>query len=325
MSRAAFYCMSSDLYFLGAVGMINSLRLQGHGEPIYLLDLGLSDAQRELLTGETRIVTPPAGTPPWLAKTCAPLAHPAETMILIDADMIATRPLTDLLERAREGRVIAFENNMDRFVPEWGDALGLGALERRPYACSGLVLAGGEPGAEAIRLLDERQRRVEFERTYFAANEVDYVLLYLDQDVLNAILASRAVERDAVEVLPYRLAPFAPFEGIAEIDRDALHCEYPDGTRPYVLHHILEAKPWLRPMHNSLYSRLLKRLLVGPDLPIRVPENWLPLRMRSGSLAYLERKRVDASVRLRWHLGIFIHHLRTRLAAGSRNSNLEAP
>ncbi len=52
MTPAAFYCMSSDVYFLGAVGMINSLRLHGHDEPIYLLDLGLRPEQRELIEPE---------------------------------------------------------------------------------------------------------------------------------------------------------------------------------------------------------------------------------------------------------------------------------
>jgi hypothetical protein len=310
MTPAAFYCMSSAEYFLGAVGLVNSLRLQGHDEPVYVLDLGMNPWQRELMAAEATIVDPPAETPPWLAKTYAPLAHPAETMVLIDADMVVTRHLGELIERARAERVIAFENNMDRFDPEWGPALGLGELRRREYVCSGLVLAGGETGRDVIRLLDERQRRVEFERSYFGADEPGYVLRFLDQDVLNAVCQSLE-ETERFEVQPYRLAPFAPFEGVRVVDPDSLRCEYADGTRPYVLHHILEAKPWLRPMHDSLYSKLLKRLLVGPGLAIRVPEEEIPLRMRTGALAYLERKRVDASVRLRWHVGIFIHRVRT--------------
>ncbi len=58
-SRAAFYCVSSAEYFLGAVAMINSLRLNGHREPIYLLDAGLSDDQRALLAAEVTIVKAP--------------------------------------------------------------------------------------------------------------------------------------------------------------------------------------------------------------------------------------------------------------------------
>ena len=49
---AAFYCVADERYFLGAVGLVNSLRLVGHDEPIYLLDCGLTDDQRELLEPE---------------------------------------------------------------------------------------------------------------------------------------------------------------------------------------------------------------------------------------------------------------------------------
>ena len=34
MSRAAFYCVADERYFLGLVGMLNSLRLLGHREPV---------------------------------------------------------------------------------------------------------------------------------------------------------------------------------------------------------------------------------------------------------------------------------------------------
>ena len=123
---------SSPPKFLGAVAMINSLRLHGHTEPVYLLDLGLTPIQRELLAPEVSLVEAPPDTEPWLAKTVAPLRHPAEVMVLIDVDMVVTRPLGELIERAREGRVVAFENDIDRFVAEWGEILDLGPLERRP-------------------------------------------------------------------------------------------------------------------------------------------------------------------------------------------------
>jgi hypothetical protein len=298
---AAFYCMSSEAYFPGAVAMINSLRHHGHTERIYLLDLGLSPAHRELLATEARILDPPADTPPWLAKTYAPLACPAETMVLIDVDMVVTRPLGELISRAAEGRVLAFENNMDRFVPQWGEVLGLGRLERRPYVCSGIVMAGGEDGAEAVRLLDERQRLVDYERTYFARNDTDYPLLYLDQDVLNAVLQSR-LDRERFEALPYRLAPFPPFSELELVDVDALRCAYPDGTEPYVVHQILPEKPWLDPVYDGVYVRLLKRMLTGDDVAIRMDPAELPLRLRRGPLAYAEQKRINLVQQVRWRL-----------------------
>ncbi len=300
MSAAAFYCMSSEEYFLGAVGMINSLRLQGHDEPIYLLDLGLSEPHRELLAREATVIPAPADTPPWLAKTVAPLAHPAEAMVLIDSDMIVTRPLGELFEAAADGRVVAFVNDRDRWVPEWGEVLELGELERRPYLCSGLVALGRDPGEEVLGLVDERQRHVAFERTYFARDDPDYPLRFLDQDVLNAVLAAR-VERERVAVLDEPLAATPPFAGLRVVDEQALRCRFEDGREPYVVHHYV-AKPWIEPTHHGVYSRLLHRCLVGPDLALEVPRDELPLRFRTGPLAFAERKRVDARERLRYHL-----------------------
>ncbi len=298
----AFYAMSSDVYFLGAVGLINSLRLQGHTEPIHLLDLGLTPAQRELLEPEVELISAPAGAEPWLMKTIAPLTHPAEVMVLIDVDMVVTRPLGELIETAREGKVVAFENDLQRFEAAWGELLDLGELEQRPYLCSGFVALGSDPGIEVLETMADRQGRVDFERSFFASNDPDYPLLYLDQDVLNAVLAAR-VERERVESLPLRMAPMPPFEGLRMIDAQALACGYGDGERPWLVHQYLSPKPWEGPTYDGVYSELLRRLLTGPGLAVRVSEESLPLRLRSGSLASLERRRVNLREQIRWRLG----------------------
>ena len=278
----AFYCMSSDVYFLGAVGLVNSLRLVGHRQPIYMLDLGLEPAQRELLASEVTLVEREDERPPWLSKTIAPLRHPAEVMVLIDADMIVTRPLDELIETASEGKVVAVEHGSERFVAEWGSELDLEGLEPRTYVCSGLLVAGSEPGAEILSVMDDRQRRVEFERGYLAANHPDYPLLYLDQDVLNAVLAS-SLAAGRVLTLERRLEAIPPFEGLRLVDAGSLRCAYEDGTEPLVVHHF-SAKPWLEATPDGVYTRLLRRLLLGPDLAIRVPERDLPRHLRAGFL-----------------------------------------
>ena len=67
----AFYCVSSDAYFLGAVGMINSLRLQGHDEPVYVMDCGLSAPRRELLSPHVTLVAAPrAGSRSRSRRSC---------------------------------------------------------------------------------------------------------------------------------------------------------------------------------------------------------------------------------------------------------------
>jgi hypothetical protein len=299
VTAAAFYCMSSELYFPGAVGLVNSLRLHGHSEPIYVLDCGLTVEHRELLSREARVVPSPADVPPYLLKTVAPARHPAEVMVLIDVDMVATRPLTPLIERGAEGRVVAFKDNLDRFVPEWGQALGLGPASPRPYVSSGLVVLGGQVGARVLRLWDERQDRVDYGLSWFERDVEEYPFRFLDQDVLNGVLCT-SVEPEELGVIDRRLAPSQPYRRLRIRDTKALRCAYRDGTEPFVLHQYL-AKPWLEPMYHGIYSQLLSRLWLGDDVALRLPEEEVPLRMRSGLRARAVRKRADLVDLVRWY------------------------
>jgi hypothetical protein len=268
------------------------------------------------------LVRAPADAPPYLLKTIAPLRHPAPVTVLIDVDMIVTRPLTELIDRASHGRVVAVQNEMDRFVPEWGDLLDLGTNRRQTYLSSGLVILGGSVGEEVLGLMDDRQRRVEFELGYLARNVPDYPFLYLDQDVLNAILATR-VEPDRVAALDSRFAPVPPFGGLRVTDEKALKCSYEDGVEPYVVHQYLPLKPWLEPVYDGAYSRLLRRSLAGPDVTVRVPRAQIPLRMRTGALASAERRMINAREQLRWRLGGLAHRLSARVEARRRRGAVD--
>jgi hypothetical protein len=299
VSEAAFYCMSSEVYFPGAVGLVNSLRLLGHRESIYLLDCGLTPAHRALLEPQVNLVDAPRDEPPYLLKTVAPRAHPAPVQVLIDVDMVATRSLAPLIEAAAPGRVVAFKDRMDRFVPEWGELLGLGPLRHSPYVSSGLVCLGGELGDEVIRRVEEGLRVVDYERSHFARDLADYPFRYLDQDILNAVLAS--LQPGAVVVEDGRLAPVPPFTKLEVADARALRVLYDDGAEPYVVHHFI-VKPWLKPIYHGVYSRLLARLLLADDVPVKVPPDEVPLRMRDGLLAAIERRRVDVTDLVRWYV-----------------------
>jgi hypothetical protein len=297
---ATFYCVADDRYFLGAVGMINSLRLQGHDEPIYLLDCGLRPDQQILLAPHVNLVPAPDDTPPYLLKTFAPLRHPAEVMVLIDADMIVTQPIDGLIEKASENHIVAFENDRDRFVPAWGELLGLGPVRRQPYVSSGLIFLGGATGERVLRLLDDRQRAVDFGRTRYGSAEPDYAFAYPEQDVLNAILCTR-VDPERLVALDRRLAATPPFRRLEAIDVAALRCAYLDGVEPYVLHQYVR-KPWLERMYHGIYPRMLSRLLLGESLAVSVPEKMVPLRMRNGVRARASRTVVNAVDLGRWYL-----------------------
>jgi hypothetical protein len=300
-AEAAFYTVADDRFFLGAVGLVNSLRLLGHTEPIHVLDRGLSPEQVELLAPEANLVPGPEHAVPGnLLKAVAPIRHPAEAMVLVDADVIVTRPLDGLIERAAGGDVAAFATGMDRSLPEWGELLGLGPVRPLPYLCSALVFCGGSLGREIVELMDRHGDVVEWELTYWRRNIADYPFVHADQDLFNAALQTRA-RSDRVIELEGRLLASPPFSGLRAVDDGRLRCAYADGTAPYAVHH-WNAKPWLERTHHGVYSRLLRRLLVGPGLAIRVPEARLPLRLRRGPLAWAERIGVNARERLRWHL-----------------------
>ena len=301
LSSTAFYCMSSEVYFHGAVALVNSLRLQGHTEPIYLLDCGLRPEQRACLEPHVTLVDAPGNAPPFLLKTVAPLAHPAETMVLIDADMIVTRSLAPLVETAARGGVVAVANDTDRFVSEWGKLLDVGPVRRATYVSSGLVMLGGGEAREVLELLADRQGRIDFERSYFGREpDVDYPFLYLDQDVLNAIIAAR-VDSERMTVVENRLAPNPPYRGVRVVDAEALRCAYDDGVEPYVLHQYVR-KPWLEPTLDTPYSRLLRRLLGGSGLTVRVPEEMVPRHVRGGVIGAVARGVGAARAWTRWHL-----------------------
>jgi hypothetical protein len=295
--RAAFYCVTDSRYFLGAVGMLNSLRLLGHSEPIFVLDCGLTPDQRELLAPHATLVAAPDDSPPWLLKTVAPLRHPAEVMVLIDVDMVVTRPLTELIEKAAQGYVVAFENQSNRYVAEWGPSLGLGRTRRRQYVSSSLVLVSGELGAEVLRLMEDSQDRVDFDLTFWRRNVPEYPFLFGDQDVLNAILATR-IKPDRVIGIEDRLEAVPPFTGLEVTDEATLRCVYGDGVAPYAVHHYLPAKPWLEETIFGVYTQLLVRLLTSRDVAVRIPQRHLPLHLQTGTLGHLRRGWAAARERL---------------------------
>ncbi len=112
----------------------------------------------------------------------------------------------------------------------------------------------------------------------------DHPFFFADQDVLNAVLAT-GIDPDRVEVLERRLEATVPFTGLRVVDEEALRCAYEDGTEPHVVHHLAPAKPWLEPTIGGVYTQLMLRLLLGPDVAIQVPQRDLPLHLQPGVIA----------------------------------------
>ena len=301
----AFYVVADSRHFLGLVALINSLRLVGHDESVFVGDCGLDENQRRRLEGHAVVVDAKDSRVPHLAKFTAPLERPSRVMVLMDSDMIVTRPLHSLVDRVREGKIIAFVDRVhDRHDPRWAELLGLETLRRQPYVNSGFVALEHAVGHPILERVAADCEQIEIEKTTVARSSSEYPFYYLDQDVLNAILAS--CSEDTLDVCEHRLAPFPPFPGLRVTDERTLRCSYEDGVEPYLLHHVL-AKPWLAATSWSIYAHLLRRLLLAPDLAIRLRDDEVPIRLRRGRLAWLERRRSHALASLfsmRGRLGI---------------------
>src|SRR5947207_5703180 len=158
MAGRCFYTVADSAYFLGAVALVNSLRLAQHGEPVVLLDAGLEPAQRELLAREVDLVPAPAGLHPMYVKWHVMLERPAEVMVFVDADMVAVRSLEPLLALAERGRVIAFEDvNPARYQEEWAELVGR-PVGRRTYVNSGFLALRAREGL--LESLHDVQQRI---------------------------------------------------------------------------------------------------------------------------------------------------------------------
>ena len=185
------------------------------------------------------------------------------------------------------GRV---QNDTDRFVPEWGELLGLGEVRRQPYVSSGLVFLGhpmerGRPGA------DGRAPGPGRLRPYLLARQRARLPVPLRRPGRLQRGPGEPDPEEQVVALPNRLAPNPPFRGLRPIDEAGLRWAYEDGMEPYVVHHHT-AKPWLEPTYDGLYSRLLRRLLGGADCrcgcqgvryPCACAAGWPPTPSANGS------------------------------------------
>jgi hypothetical protein len=318
----SFYAVADRRAFVGLVAMLNSLRLAGHEEPLVVLDAGLEPRQRELLSAHATLLPAVGGSVlPQLLKTQGPLHRPADVMVLLDADLVVTAPLSPLVEAARSGRcALVGDPVRDRFYAEWGEVLGLGAHRREPYMNAGIIALPRAPGLEILELAERGQAHVDERRSMLAAGSPDNPFYFLDQDVWNAVI-SAMTEPDGLEVLEPRLAPHPPFRDLRVLSELPPRCAHVDGTQTLALHHV-GRKPWLKPTRRNAYSRLLPPLLLTPGLTLTLAPKDVPLRFRRGPLATVERARQEL-LALGWSqrgkLGI-----RRRLAARRASRTLDA-
>jgi hypothetical protein len=316
----AFYTVADSRFYLGTVALVNSLRLTGHAEPIFVADAGLTQEQRSSLASHVTLVPAPPQAPAVFLKMLGPLTHPAEVGVLLDADVIVTKHLGDLVELTREGRLVAFQNNEPnhaRFFADWSHTLALGPLRRQPYLAAGQLFVPDELGRRLFRPWMEGQAKIDLNQTWLGKGKLSDPFYFADMDVFNAVVAAH-LDPHEILALEHRFAPHPPFADLRLIDETRLLVQYDDGARPYLLHHVL-AKPWLKATPTNLYSRLLTRLLFASDVALRLDSKQVPLRLRRGWLAAADRERANVQALVMNRTRVHVGKLRLRTRLGPRD------
>jgi hypothetical protein len=299
------YTVANEGFFPGLVGLITSLRVHGHEGPILVGDAGLTPENLEAISDETRIVELPPHLPATYAKSVAPLEHPDDVLICLDADILCVRPLDDLIARVRAGSIVAAEDMgrvglCEDMWRQWEKRLELGPLREASYINGGFLALPREDGIRYFTVLAECLDLVDPDETFVRPGlraDLSLPFFYADQDVANAILAS-ARFRDRVVTLRYSAAPHPPFAGV-RITPD-LTCVDQNGERPFFLHHARQ-KPWSEPLPSNPYTELLVEFIHHPAAP-RFDESELPLFLRAGRTAWAARRLRSVRGRARRHV-----------------------
>jgi hypothetical protein len=277
-----YYTVSNHRFFLGTVALLNSLHLTGNEGEVVVIDAGLTQSERDLLSAHATIFTPrrQIDVHPVVMKTQGYLTQRSGPVVVIDSDMIVTGSLDHVLAHAREGKICVYPDVpalQGRWFSEWESTLSLRSpLRRGTYVNSGFVAFS----TDHWRHLLERWREV---CELIPPNEMwdRFSPFYApDQDALNALLMSE-IPREALALLPERENAFG---GHAKVeDLNTLMCTS-EGRPTKILHFLDSPKPWehsgwLR-IGATDYVRLMSRLLFATDAPLRLHPDHVPLWLR---------------------------------------------
>jgi hypothetical protein len=292
-SDAAVYTIADRGFFPGVVALVNSLRLGGFDRPIVILDCGFTPAQREILAPHCRLieVPPRRAINPTQYKPFAHLLRPDGIVIVIDSDIIVTRSLEAMISLAREGRICAFADpERHRWFPEWQQLFDLQApLRHEVYVNAGFLAWSTAHWPTLLARWWQCCERTYAHRTIREGASNAGPLAQADQDALNALLMSE-IPSEAMALQPKEEEVFRwDLRRVSVVEPATLSCRYL-GHRVTLLHNngggkLWDRAAWRRVTRENAYLRLLRRLLTGTDIAIRIPEQTLPLWLRAPAAA----------------------------------------
>jgi hypothetical protein len=294
-----YYTVSTHRFFLGTVALLNSLRLTGNAGELVVLDAGLTASERELLAPHATVYSPPAGQPihPVVMKTYAHFSQPSGIVAVIDSDMIVTGPLDHIATIAAGGQICAYPDTPEvrgRWFSEWEEALGLSApLRQDIYVNTGLVAFSTAHWPGLLKRWREVCESIPPSEMWGSNSPFNAP----DQDALNALLMSE-IPRSALTLLPKGEDAFGG-DAIVE-DYETLQCSV-DGLPAKILHLVDSPKPWepsgwLR-LAGMDHARLMRRLLLGSDVPLRLDPDQVPLWLRPNRRGELALRTLGAGNR----------------------------
>lgn len=287
-----YYTIANAPFFPGVVALLNSLRLTGNSGELAVLDVGLTAQQRQVLEGHVRLHTLPPGaeTTPFLAKPFPHLLEDRGTIVIIDADVIVTRHLGDIVELADAGAICVYPDHpeaQDRWFAEWEEVFALREpLRRGRYMGAGFVALSLDRWRPFLRRWWEASERIPEGRHF--AREREQPFWAGDQDALNALLLSE-VRPDEIEALAEGEAVlWDSLPEVEVVDERTLACRH-DGRPTALLHYSYRPKPWqprawIR-VTDDAFVRLLPRVLFADDVEIRLDPSQVPLWVRPGPAA----------------------------------------
>lgn len=312
-SPVRFCTVADSGHFVGLVALVNSLRWHGHHDPVTVVDVGLTAAERSEIERHCELVAPPSpARHPWLLAPFACLARPADVVVAIDCDVIVTAPLDPIIDAARRGQVCAFPDWMpNRWFAEWETVFALPSRPRhQTYVNSGFVAWSTEAFPDLLAQWAERCDRMAGAPIASPAADLEDPTALPDQDALNALLMT-VVAPSQLAVQPAAAGPQGTGQlSHAELrDQSTLSCSY-EGTPTTLLHSWGLPKPWQPEartvLRRTAYVACLRRLLVHDDVAVRsaLPRvTWLQPGIRGAlSFRYLTTRaevRRQAALRLR--------------------------
>jgi hypothetical protein len=294
--RPTYVTVADAGYFLGAVAMLNSLRLTGNEGELVVIDRGLTPAQRASLGQHARILELSPEDRAKHAYFQRQLVYRYGldgVLVFVDSDMLVTASLAPIVEQAANGKIVVYPNHPSgwhRFFPEWAEVFELEApLRRQRYANAGLVAFSTEHWPSFLQRWERACTHIDPARIFDGNWHQPFWAG--DQDALNALLMSEVpaeavAEGDQAETLLFDSVNDGTIEDARTL-RLTLR-----GVPIRFIHYGLSPKAWQRQgwrriREDDTYARLLPRVLFADDVALRLEPAGAPPWIRPGLVGRL--------------------------------------